>query len=403
MLRLCEGLVPVPQEALSAPPIWKPLWGLTDFASRAATALSGADAGKTHFLKVTSSGDRVLLVAWSLFLSRAVGLFEVVGSATESDLDDTENVTVTAPTGTGWQGHDGTAAWYASRIGSRWLLGNGTDANLVWESDDLAVFGPASPPADTYDRSRYRIPPCTCFRLDSRRRIFAAGNVTYPMRVWITDEPNAEFPFLAGVWSLETSIIDVHPHKGATRITAISTWSEYLTVHTDRAPVNVFGVEGTSDGWKCQQAASAANASAHNPDCVGDGDGDSAYYFATDMEIYQDESVRGGPWEKRGARAQEIVTEQGVRVWNRQMLANPASSGYHVLHDREARIFWVWAKSIYAGRSMLWMYFERTRACAGPVHYPDAIASTVLSALNLSNTRAGGIGQMQIGSGFFVT
>jgi hypothetical protein len=401
VLRLCEGLVPVPQGALSSGPEWKLLWGIDDLADRAATLLAAADQTKTHFLKLNRL-DRTFIIAWSCVLSRALGIFEVVSAPLETELDATDNVVLTAPADAAWRDKDGTAAWFASPIGDRWLLGNGIDANLQWRAAALTVFGPATPPADIYNLGRIRIPPCTCFRMNEARNLFATGNADLPMRVWITEAPTVKYPFFDGIQSLDVSFIDVPAHGGATAIRAMSLYQSYITLHTDRAPINVYGVNGTSDGWKCQSAASAANASALNPDCVGDAEGDASFYLGTDLEVYSDQAVRSGPWEKRGARAQEIVTEQGSEVWNRDMQRSGASRGYALLYDRDTRLAWIFARSVFAGRSMLWLYNERTRTCAGPIHYPDVTCATSLRALKLPHTRLGGISGLQIGSTFGV-
>ncbi len=382
VLRLCEGVVPVPQGALSTGPRWYTMWRLNDLANKATAALAkwGANPAKAHFLQITHpSSSRVLLVVWSLQAKQALGLFEV--SKDETDNAELENnAFVVAVPESPWQDKNASAPWFASRIGDRWLFGNGIDANLVWHDGILSVFGPSAPPTDSDNRFRVRIPPCTCFRQNTAGNIFAAGNRTQPLRVWITDTPVHEFPFPDGIQSLERSFIDIHPHRGATKITALSTWMNYITAHTDAAPVNIYGVDNTEDGWKCEQAASAANASAISPTCVGDADGDASFYLGRDGEVYKDESVRSGPWEKRVARDQDIATPQGANMWNRDM-ARPLTSekGWHCIYDRVARLFWIFAQSRFGGRVMLWLFNERTRTCAGPIFYPDAAVSTTLA------------------------
>lgn len=374
VLRLCEGLVPAPQGALVTGPQWKPLWGLIDMPARATALLAEADQTKAHFLRI-SKGARVLLLVWSVPLSRALGVFEVVPSAV-IDFDSTDGVSVTAPAGAEWRDKDPNAMWYLSIAAGHRLLGNGIDANLDWFGGALSVLGPAAEPVDPYDLARERIPPCTTFRMNSEGNMFAAGNRDQPMRVWITERPNAAFPFFGGVVSLSTSFVDVRSAGGAAKITALSVFQSYVTVHTDGAPVNVYGVGGTADGSKCVQASSAANASAPNPACAGDPVGDMAFYLGSDLEVYVDQAIRAGPPEKRGARDQEILTGQAAGVWNRDM--DRGASGQFCLYDRTTRLFWIFAKSVLASRVMVWLCNERTRTCAGPIHYPDAVAGTVL-------------------------
>lgn len=401
VLRLCSGLIPVPQGALSTGPYWKLLWGIDDLPDRAAAALVGADANKAHILKLYRT-DRTFLIVWSLVHARALGFFEVVSAPGESDLDSTTGVMLEAPVGAVWRDKDPTALWFESIVGDHIILGNGIDGNLDWSGGALALLGPAATPSSPYNKARVRIPPSTCFRQHVNGSVFAAGNEDQPLRVWITDEPNEQHPIFLGINSLLTSFIDIRPHLGATRITALSVYQQYVTAHTDRSPINLYGVNNTSDGWKCDQSPSAANASAINPDCVGDAVGDASFYLGRDCEIYKDEAIRSGPFEKRSARDQEIVTTQGADIWNREMVRQLGSFGYHTVYDRNLRLFWVFARSIYTGRSMLWVYNERTRTVAGPIRYPDAILSTVLVGLELAPPQRDGIGSAGIGQSFIV-
>ena len=383
VLRLCEGMAAYPQGALCAGPQWKLLWGLDDLGGDIETALSGADVEKAHFVIVSKNGH-TFLVCWSLEHSKALGFFYVGGSDANQDLDSTGSVTITATANATFRDKDPDAEWFASPIAGRVLLGNGVDANLVWYSSALSVFGPSTEPTDPNSRARKRIPACTCFRQHVNRSIFAAGNAASPMRVWITDEPNLGEPFIDGVYSLATSFIDVHPHGGATRITCLSVFQQYVTAHTDKAPVNLYGVDNTSSGWKCEQSASAANSSAINPNCVGDTHGDAEFYLGRDLEVYFDQAIRSGPYEKRSGRKQEIATLQAAGSWNKTAKRPLLSSGYHVAYDRETRLFWMFIPNTFDDRPSLFVYNERTRTVAGPWRYPAAIVGTVMAGLGSS-------------------
>lgn len=381
-MRICEGMAAYPQGALCAGPEWKPLWNLSTLGTSIESALAGADTAKAHFVTVAKNGHTAL-VCWSLQTHRPL-LIAWVSGGTNADLDSSGSVVITATNNATYRDKSPTARWFASPIADRIILGNGVDANLVWASGALAVMGPAATPADPNTLSRVRIPPCTCFRQHVNRSIFAAGNASLPMRVWITDAPNAGETFVDGIRSAATGFIDVHAHKGAARITALSVFQQYVTVHTDKAPVNLFGVDRTSDGWRCQQDASAANASAINPDCVGDINGDADFYLGGDLEVYFDQAIRSGPFEKRTARSQECATVQGAGLWNKQAAKPVQSSGYHCLYDRESRLFWMWMPNAFDGRAALWCFNERTRAVVGPWRYPDASAVGIVRSLGAS-------------------
>ncbi len=376
VLRVCEGVLPYPQGALCAGPRWNVLGGQTNLRAAIEAALAGASNTKAHFVSVTKSGV-TFLVVWSLTENRALGAACVVG-ATAPDLDSA-GVTIAAPAGAPWRDKDPSAEWFASPVGGRFIFGNGKDENLIWEAGALRFLGPTSEPEDPNLRSRVRIPPCRVFRQHVNLSLFAAGNLTgNPLRVWITEAPNQREGFLEGVYSLATSYIDVQQHGGATEIRALSVFQQYVTVHTDAKPVNLFGVDSRGNGWKCDQSASAANASAINPNCVGDVFGDASFYLGRDLEIYVDQAVRSGPFEKRAARAQEIVTEQGAGTWNKSVKQPLQATGYHTFYDRTMRLFWMWMPNKFDARPSLWVYNERTRSVSGPIRYPSAAVSAAI-------------------------
>jgi hypothetical protein len=384
VLRICEGFAPFPQGALCAGPEWKSLWGLSTLGASIETALGAADVNKAHFVTIAKNGHTAL-ICWSMQLHRPL-CFVWVAGGTNTDLDATGSVVITATTGTTWRDKDPAAEWFASAIGTRFFLGNGVanNDNLVGSAGARAVLGPAATPADVNLMARVRIPPCTSFRQHVNRSILAAGNAAAPMRVWITDPPNAGETTVDGVRSLGTSFVDVHPHGGATRITALSVFQQYVTVHTDGAPMNLYGVGTTADGWKCDQGPSAANASAINPNCVGDVHGDADFYLGRDLEVYLDQAIRGGPFEKKVARAQEIATVQGAGVWNRQAKTPLQTYGYHVAYDRNSRLFWMFVPNSLDARPALFVYNERTKSVAGPWRYPAAAVGAVVRSLGAS-------------------
>lgn len=386
VLRLAEGVLAVPNSALCNGPRWKSMWGITDLPARAATALAGADAFKAHFIEVQND-YHVLLVCWSLFHNRPVGMaYVAAGQNIDFQFDSPDTVTVTAPNTAAHRDKDYGALWYASVVGDRVLLGNGIDANLQWSNYALSVLGPASAPADVYDNSRVRIPPCTTFAMNGNKSVFAAGNAAQPLRVWITHAPTASYPFNEGIYSIEQSFIDVR-YNGATRITALTAFQNYITAHTDGKPVNLFDVDGSNDGWKCIQSPGVANSSAPCPAAAGDTLGWTSFYLGADGEVYKDESIRTGPFGKQVARDQEIVTALCSGQWNRDMLKPVAPGGVFVAYDRKNSLFWMFARVNGSGFSRLWLwcYNERNNSISGPFRYPN----TRFAALIPSPTAVG--------------
>lgn len=382
VLRLCDGFLPVPIGALSSGPRFAPMWGVTDLQATCLSVLQGADTTKAHFVKITR-GNHVLLVVWSLAINQALAIFHVTaGTLTEFDFSASSGTAAASPANATYRDKDGSARWFASRIGARWYFGNGVDDNLQWKDAALSKLGPAvalNSSDDIYNPSRVKIPPCTTFVMNGTRSVFAAGNASNPLRVWITNPPTSDFPFNEGIYSLTKSYIDV-TYSEATRITALSAFQNYITAHTDAKPVNLFDVDGTNDGWKCVQASGAANASAPTPACVRDTNGMASFYLGADGEVYKDEAVRVGPNDKRPSRDQDIATAQQSGAWSRDMTKPVARA--HTVYDRKTAMFWMFAElSSFPGHMGLWAFYERSRSVAGPIRYPNAVCSTVLGGV----------------------
>ena len=383
VMRLCEGLLAYPTGALCTGPKWAQVWGQSAVGAAISTALFNASAttGKTHFVRV-SADSAIFLVAWrynSIFfpdLNGCSGVWLVTSG--DPALSTSPTVTITAPSGTVYRDKNASAPWFASRIGDRIYFGNGIDANLQWSSGALSALGPASTPADIYNNSRVAIPPCTTFAMAGNKSVFASGNASTPKRVWITHPPSAAFPFNEGIYATDTSFIDVTLSE-ATKVTALSAYQNYVTAHTDAKPVNLYDVDGATDGFKCVQSPGAANSSAPSPNGVRDINGLASYYVGADGEIYKDEAVRVGPYDKRPARDQDIVTTLGANDWNRDMKKPVALAGLHTAYDRRTGLFWMWAEhATLTGRMCLWAFNEGNRSVTGPFRMPDADVSAVV-------------------------
>lgn len=372
-LRTAEGVMPYPAGALTTGLNWKPLWGLDDFIERVENILFDADTEKAHFVKV-SKGTHVILVVYSLANSEALGLWYVEGSPSERNLDDTDAVVFESLDNAIWRDKDPDELWFASNIADRIYFGNGVDANLSWKDGDLEILAPNAS-ASRYNRAKESFPPCTSFCMDDEQAIYAAGNQAQPLRVWISEPPQEDFPLNEGIYSSEFSYIDVD-YGDATKITALSTWNNYLTVDTDDVSFNLFSLNRTEDGWKSEQAPSGANRGAYNPNCRKDNKGFTSFYFGNDGEIYHDHAARGGNHGKFFKK--RVVTDMCTGNWNRGMLREPVGNGYHTIYDRDNGLYILFARLRTNGSVGMWCYNEKTGNIAGPIRYPDAVLSTIM-------------------------
>lgn len=370
-MRKAEGMLLTPRGAMVGGPAWALTWDLSGLATTINTALGVADATKVHFVTLTR-GAAVFLVAWDRAASRARGLF-YVGANESNPLDATGSVVVAAPSDSLFRNKAAGLRWYGSRINSELRLGNGTDANLVWRGGTLVALGPASPPADADDPSKYAMPPVKQWVQTADRVIHGAGNVTHPLRVWSTERATAIYPNLEGIYSTDTSFTLVN-HTRATAINAIQAAGTSVHVHTDAGVVRLSSFEEGGDGYKMTQSPTKANAGALNPNCVSDSAGTLSYYLGTDLELYRDEAARSGAYENKDRRDVALATASAADLWN-QGMADTGHGDTQLLHDRGTGIVFILAPTL-ADQRGLWAYHEPgddSAAVSGPIRYPDAV------------------------------
>jgi len=372
VLRRADSVVAVPNGALGNGPCWRPLWGLVAVDAAIETALAGASATQAHFVSI-SRGAHTLLLVWSRLEEAALGIFDASGDGTDAQLDAASGVVVSAPADPLWRGKDGSAPWYLSLVDGEVWLGNGIDANLRWNGSWLETLGASVAPGGIYERSRHAIPPCTCFAVATTRQLLCGGNAQTPKRVWIVQQPVASEAIVRGLTNPDTDFVDL-TLTSATRITGMSSWQNYVTIHTDKHPVNIFGIdlEGAT-GWKAQQQPSPANASAPNPACAADPRGSGPFYLGADGEIYKDEATRTGPYNKRVQMDVEIATAECSGEWNAAMVRPLSPAFSSMIFDTRTRLLWVATRlQVPLGTSGWWCYNDRNDSASGPFRYPDA-------------------------------
>ena len=376
-MRKAEGVLLTPRGGIMGGPAWAATWSITTLATTAASVLTGADATKVHFITITR-GTSVFLVAWDLAAGRSRGMF-YVGPLESDPTAATGSITVAAPSGALFRNKTAGLRWYASRINGEVWLGNGTDVNMVWRGGTLVALGPASPPADQDDPSKYPFPPCKQFVQTSDRVIHGAGNVTYPLRVWSTERANAISINLEGVYDLDTSFTLIN-HTQATRINAIQAAGAFqsaensVIVHTDAGTVRIASFERGKDGYKMTQTPTSANVGAINPNCVSDSAGSTAFYFGTDLEMYRGEAARNSAYSNKGQRDAVLASASAADLWTQEM-ADTGHEDTQILHDRNLSIVFLSAPMIAGGKG-IWAYHQPMEgeigAISGPIRYPDA-------------------------------
>lgn len=379
-LRKAAGVVPVPAGALTSGPNWQAAWGLSTFATSAATALSGATVSKVHFLTVTRSGQ-ILLVAWEITAARPRGIWHVGGSGDPS-FSAGSGATLASPNNTTYRDKTNSLPWYGRLLDTRLFLGNGTDSNLVWQSGALAVLGPTSTPTDSDDLSKVAIPACLAFAQDHDGVIYAAGNVTYPLRVWFTEKPTARFPQPSGLASA-SSYADVVAPSGVT-ITALTTVGGRVYAHLSNRGV----VPIPPNALAQIKAEPTVHAGAMNPNCVAD-HRQRRLYLGTDLEVYNLALPAGD--DSDDARDKRLATDRSSGVWNVDMTRPASGSDYSTVYDDKNGRLWLWATMSAGSRQGLYCYDERKFAITGPWRHPDFLSVNKVGDGNLTGVLAIGI------------
>jgi hypothetical protein len=381
-LRIADGANVAPVGSLSFGPKWGQTWGLSaSYQATIDTALAGATTNKVHFITLAANGH-TFLVAWEYqnsSASRARGIWHVVGTG-DPDFDTTHTITVTATNDTIHRDKTVSLNWYGSWIGGELFLGNGTDANLVWNASAalaLLATGIASTLSDT---SQFAMPPVKSFIRSADGRTYGAGNVTYPLRVWEMEPPNLNFPTPHGILSEGFSYTDLQTVT-STAITALGAVGESIIAHVNLGGPMILLRRDAADGWKFDTRPMIANASAINPASARDTK-IAPFYLGRDLEIYSPKQRIG--YDRSAWRDSDIVTNQSSGAWNAAMTKPLSGDDYLTSYDDKNGRLWLWALMSAGSRQGVYCFDERTQAIMGPWRYPDFVAAAQLRDENLN-------------------
>ena len=390
-LGVADGVNTVPKEALSFGPNWGSAWGQTALGTAIATALSGATASRVHFVTLDRGGYS-FLIAWEITAGRPRGIWQVAGVADPS-LSASSGSSVTATNDSIHRDKTNSLPWYGSVIQNEIWLGNGTDTNLAWASGALGFLGPATQPADALDPAQFQFPPCTCFIAGSENQVYAAGNVTYPLRIWCSEPPSINYPLNHGIKTTTLSYLDLKVN--ATAITGFSSFGRDLIVHLNVGPPMIIaGYNGSAGGWKLAQQPTKANASAINPNCTRDNK-IFPFYFGSDFEFYKLPTFRGSIVDRGYAasvfRDEDIETKKAPGKWQSDATKPISGTDYAVIFDEKNGRYWAWLNMSAGTRMGCYCYDSRTASVTGPWRYPDFLSVCKIRSDNLNGCQVAGI------------
>lgn len=294
-LRIAEGCVPSGPGGLRSGPVWQDLGKVSIYSTGSDNQLSGADDGKGNSL---------------LFASRAEIIHDVkcfpTANTTMVSLGNTYNVASAA--------HNGVSIYtsnnaYLSAIGNRAVgWGDGSaEAMLGGKGPPVASYN-TFPDGEMYTMEYSWFPNCRFFVVGPNKCIFAAGNPSNPLTVYISEPAGLSVPVRDSPYSTPMSKPTTNPGvlstvdilmSDAAQITALSNRGNQVVVHTDAGAFLLYAPtpDQAEDGYRVAQAPSTVTSAGVNQSVTGGEDGTQPYYLGHDGQIYKDEASSRGSEE----------------------------------------------------------------------------------------------------------
>lgn len=276
----------------------------------------------------------------------------------------------------------GSSQSFINDVGSRVaILGNGVDQKKIKESETLLTVEDLTNNEESglYNLEETRFPNCTMFIVGLRKAIYGAGDPGSPLTVYISEPSTAEDPFRGGIYSSAMSKVEILC-SNATKITALSSYQNYVVVHTDAGVILLYSPEQqqASTGYRVEQITAAANSGAINQNCVAGSAIIQPYYLGVDGQVYKDSSARRGPDNKPNFSDVEQVTSKAKGLWDRHISADLSNS--FSSYDTFSGIYNFYLpndnSSEDAPKFLSYYYHDSEQALVGPVYSNNITALT---------------------------
>ena len=293
---------------------------------------------------------------------------------------------------------------FLNDVGSRVAIaGNGTDLKKISETlnadgkRDLVIEDLVNSGGNNiYKLEESKFPNCTMFIVGMKKSIYGAGNPQNPLTVYISEPSSTEDPFRAGIYSSAMSKVEILC-SNATKITALSSYQNYVVVHTDAGVVLLYSPEQTqaSTGFRVEQITAAANSGAINQNCVAGSAIIQPYYLGVDGQIYKDSSARRGPDNKPSFSDVEQVTAKAKGLWDRHIKGDLSKS--FSAYDTFSGIYNFYLPndntSEDSPKFLGYYYHDLDQALVGPVYsnYITSITSVGDSSIMLGTSSEGSV------------
>lgn len=363
-LTMCENAVPYPKGCIRSAPIWREVYTNYSIKQNNDPLLCLRDANN-HFIVVSrnATGENVRGLAW------------VSNNASNDKLPANDWALLT--------NSNALSNGFISKVGSELFIGNGTDKNLRWGTGTGRQFvALQQQPDELYAKAQAVFPECTSFVVGPDKAIYASGNKAEPLAVYVSEPATIANPdvedAIQGIYSGIMSTVNVIMSE-ASRITALSTFRNYVVVHTDVGVALLYRTQKqqAGTGYRVEQAASPTVAGALNPNSASANMGVRPFYLGTDGQIYKDEAARAGQDHVTEGRVQEIISWKAVSAWNKHVDNNLNDS--FTTYEPSAEFFGACVPHLEAGIDKgfpMFLYNGETFALSGPNLYPRFQAVT---------------------------
>lgn len=359
-LTICENAVPYPKGSIRSAPIWKRVYQNLTLPN---DSLVYCLDNNGHKIVVSKKGSNVHGLAW-------------VTNPNSVDKLPSTNTTVTKT-------NNSLTGGFINKVGSELFVGDGTNANLRWgETTGFDFVALQQQPDKLYAQAVEVFPSCTSFVVGPDKAIYASGNSADPMAVYVSEPATIANPdvedAIQGIYSGVMSTVNIIMSE-ASRITALSTFRNYVVVHTDVGVALLYRTEKqqAGTGYRVQQTASPTVSGALSPNSASANMGVRPFYLGTDGQIYKDEAARAGQDHVTEGRVQEIISWKAVNAWNRYVDVD--LTGSFTTYEPSAEFFGVCVPHLSTGIQKgypMFLYNGETFSLSGPNLYPRFQAVT---------------------------
>ena len=334
-LRTVEGCIPHGPGGLRSGPVWDKIGEVTQVSNDQFNQAAGADddVGNSA-LFVSRNGEVHDMMIWSKENTALVS----IGA----------NYPILSPGSPYWQ-----ADANITPIGNRlYAVGDGSvEASYVGDGPpDMShsVF----PDETIYSQEWARFTKCQFYVQGPRKTIYASGNPSDPLVVYVSEPAGMTQPVRDNPYSTphanETPGIMSQVRilsSNATKITALSTRGDKVLVHTDKGCHLLLAPspEQASTGYRTEQVASTNTSAAVNNQVVAGDGGTQPFWLGFDGAIYKDSAAARGAEDFKSYSDPQQASWKSKGRWEQDHPNNLENS--FATYDPQSGMYWVFIES----------------------------------------------------------